>query len=179
MKNPAQLALIALTLLITALLFYILLEPSSTIEKDASRQSPLAKSTPINSFVASQQATFKPIEAIKKAPNALYSVPASTPSISEKDHIIEKVRDASTTYDPASLPIIEPYLYSPDSEIRGEAVNAIVNLGDKAGAVLLRKYAEKESNLERKLEILKLADWLELPSGKIPFTKKKSEKPKS
>jgi hypothetical protein len=41
---------------------------------------------------------------------------------------------------------------------------------------LNRKYAEKESNLERKLEILKLADWLELPSGKIRFSKKKSEK---
>jgi hypothetical protein len=179
MKNPAQLALIALALLIAGLLFYILLDPSSTVEKDDSRQSAPAKPSPTSSFVASQQGTFQPIEDKKNVPNALYSVPASTPSISEKDQIIEKVRDASTTYDPASLPIIEPYLYSPDSEIRGEAVNAIVNLGDKAGAVLLRKYAEKESNLERKLEILKLADWLELPPGRIPFTNKKSEKTKS
>lgn len=176
MKNPARLALIAFTLLITGLLFYLLLEPTSKTEKAESRQALPDKPSPTSSVVASPKASFEPTEEIKTLPSTVYSVPASTPSPSEKDKIIDKVRDASTTYDAASLPIIEPYLYSPDPEVRGEAVNAIVNLGDKAGAALLRKYAEKESDLERKLEILKLADWLELPSGKFRLSKKKNEK---
>ena len=175
MKNPARWALITFTLLITGLLFYLLLEPTSKTEKAESRQAIHTKPSPTNSVVASPKASLEPTEKIKTLPSAVYSVPASTPSPSEKDQIIDKVRDASTTYDAASLPIIEPYLYSPDPEVRVEAVNAIVNLGDKAGSALLRKYAEKEINLERKLEVLKLADWLELPSGKIYFNKKKSE----
>jgi hypothetical protein len=176
MQKRQYFAIISLALLIFASLIYLFLQPSSKIEQEKPLQGSPKNDTSNALAKSSSQVSFQPAEVIQKSSEPIQTLPSSTPSPSEKDQIINKVRDASTTYDAASLPIIEPYLYSPDPEVRGEAVNAIVNLGDKAGAALLRKYAEKESNLERKLEILKLADWLELPSGKIRFSKKKSEK---
>lgn len=89
--------------------------------------------------------------------------------------ILEKVRDAAVTYDPASLPIIEPYLNSPDSEVRIEAMNAVVTLGDSAGAPLLRAQAAKETDQARKKELLDFANWLELPPAKLVLPKKKSQ----
>jgi hypothetical protein len=166
-------ALLAFSLLVSGLLAYILLWPSNKEEKKIHHNDPSSSTL----VASSAQKSFKPLEKNNTpSPKSLPDLPPSSPTISEKNQIIDKVRDASTTYDAASLPIIEPYLYSPDPEVRGEAVNAIVNLGDKAGAALLRKYAEKESDLERKLEILKLADWLELPSGKFRLSKKKTRK---
>jgi hypothetical protein len=174
MRN-SRVALLALPILITGLLVYILLWPSNKEESEIHPKAPQKPSSSL-SVALSTQTSSKSLEKITQSPKILPDLPPSSPTISEKEQIIDKVREASTTYDSASLPIIEPYLYSPDPEVRGEAVNAIVNLGDKAGSALLRKYAEKESNLERKLEVLKLADWLELPSGKIHFNKKKSVK---
>jgi hypothetical protein len=176
MQNRQYFAIISLAFLIFAGLLYLFLQPASKIKQEKPSQGVPANVTSNALAKSSSQVSFQPAEVIQKSSEPIQALPSSTPSPSEKDQIINKVRDASTTYDAASLPIIEPYLYSPDPEVRGEAVNAIVNLGDKAGAALLRKYAEKESNLERKLEILKLADWLELPSGKFRLSKKKNEK---
>jgi hypothetical protein len=92
----------------------------------------------------------------------------------ERANILEKVHDAAVTYDPASLPIIEPYLNSPDPEVRLEAMNAVVTLGDVAGAPLLRAQAAKESDPLRKKELLDFAAWLELPPAQFVMPKKKN-----
>lgn len=92
---------------------------------------------------------------------------------SERDRIVEQVREAAITYDPASLSLIAPYLNSPDLELRQEAVNAVVTLGDAAGAPLLRSQAAKEADQLRKKELLDLATWLELPPAQIVLPKKK------
>jgi hypothetical protein len=92
---------------------------------------------------------------------------------SERDRIFEQVRDAAITYDPASLSFIAPYLNSPDLELREAAVNAVVTLGDAAGAPLLRSQASKETDQLRKKELLDLAAWLELPPAQIVLPKKK------
>lgn len=91
----------------------------------------------------------------------------------ERAMIVEKVRDAAVTYNPASLPFIEPYLNSPDPEVRFEAMNAVVTLGDIAGAPLLRAQAAKESDETRKKELLDFANWLELPPAQLVLPKKK------
>jgi hypothetical protein len=95
-------------------------------------------------------------------------------SESERDRIVEQVREAAITYDPASLPVIAPYLNSPDLELRREAVDAVVTLGDAAGAPLLRTQAAKETDQFRKRELLDLAAWLELPPAQIVLPKKKT-----
>lgn len=93
---------------------------------------------------------------------------------SERDRIVEEVREAAITYDPASLSVIAPYLNSPDLELRQEAVNAVVTLGDAAGAPLLRAQAAKETDPLRKKELLDFAAWLELPPAQFVMPKKKN-----
>jgi hypothetical protein len=92
---------------------------------------------------------------------------------SEKDIIISRVREAATTYDPNFLVQIAPYLNSPDAQIRSEAVNSVVTLGDAAGAPLLRAQALRESDEQRKKDLLELADWLELPPAELVIKKTK------
>ena len=93
---------------------------------------------------------------------------------SEKDIIISRVREAATTYDPNFLVQIAPYLSSPDAQIRSEAVHSVVTLGDAAGAPLLRAQALRESDEQRKKDLLELADWLELPPAKLVIKKVRS-----
>lgn len=101
-----------------------------------------------------------------------FSTPPEVPS-SEKDIIISRVREAATTYDPNFLVQIAPYLNSPDAQIRSEAVNSVVTLGDAAGAPLLRAQALRESDEQRKKDLLELADWLELPPAELVIKKTK------
>jgi hypothetical protein len=77
------------------------------------------------------------------------------------------------TYDKVALPRITPYLASADPDIRQEAINAVVNIGDPAGAPFLRSQAAREADFNKKKELLDLADWLELPSATLIFPKKK------
>lgn len=95
--------------------------------------------------------------------------------VSERESILEKVHEAAITYDPASLPVIEPYLNSPDPEVRFEAMNAVVTLGDAAGAPLLRAQAARESDDARKKELLNYANWLELPPANLVLPKKTTQ----
>ena len=103
--------------------------------------------------------------------------PKAAPApVIEKDEIISTLRDASVTYDKASFPKISPYLSSAEPDIRQEAINAIVNIGDPAGAPILRAQAAKEADINKKKELLDLADWLELPSATLILPKRKSAK---
>jgi len=85
--------------------------------------------------------------------------------LAEREAAIEKMDDASTSYDPAQLPIIQPYLESSDPKLREAAIDAMINLGDAAAAPMLRDAAAKlKSDLEAK-KMNEAADYLELPSA--------------
>ena len=78
------------------------------------------------------------------------------------------------TYDAKSLPKIEPFLYSDEPAIREAALNAIVNLGDEAGAEILRRAARSMVDPKEELEALEKAAFLRLPPVKFEFRKKPS-----
>lgn len=81
--------------------------------------------------------------------------------------LFESIETAATSYDPAQLPLIRPYLTHSDPEVRAAALNGVVTLGDAAGAPLLREAAKQAANSQEAIELLSKADYLELPSAPI------------
>ena len=83
--------------------------------------------------------------------------------------IMETIQTASVSYDPVELPRIQPFLSSPDPEVRAAALNGIVVLGHAAGAPLLREAARRAATTQEAVELLTKADYLELPSAPVPM----------
>jgi len=92
-----------------------------------------------------------------------------------RDLAIEKMQEAATSYDPAELPVIRPYLESPDPELREAAVDAMMVLGDASAGPMLREAAKKLDSIEESYKMVKAAEFLELPPADL---KKISEKMK-
>jgi len=98
-----------------------------------------------------------------------------------RDAAIEKMHDAAVTYDPAELPVIGPYLESPDPELRAAAVEAMIILGDSSAGPMLREAALKLTAPEEILKMQQAADYIELPPAnlkKISELMKNRENPK-
>lgn len=87
----------------------------------------------------------------------------------QKSQILEELRAAAITYNREALPLIEPHLYSTDPEVRQAAVEAIILLGAKEGAPLLRKASASWDDRNEAAQLLEKADYLELPSGNLLF----------
>jgi hypothetical protein len=104
--------------------------------------------------------------------NALLPVDAAA-----KDAILDKIHEASVTYNAANLPIIKPYLLSPDPEIRQEAVSGMVILGEAAASPMLREAAKHMNTAEDVKIMLEAAEYLELPRANLKelLNKKKNK----
>lgn len=99
----------------------------------------------------------------------------SETQVAAKAAIIEKIHDASTTYDAAYLPVIKPYLLDPDPEIRENAVNAMIVLGDAAAGKMLREAAIQMKTAEDVKMMLEAAEFVELPPADLKkFIKRKN-----
>jgi hypothetical protein len=77
---------------------------------------------------------------------------------------LETMHAAVVTYDPKSLHLISPYLNDEDEEVRAEALNGMLQMGEAAAAPLLRAAADKARSPREALAMLDAADFLELPS---------------
>lgn len=94
--------------------------------------------------------------------------------VAAKAAIIEKIHDASTTYDAAYLPVIKPYLLDADPEIRENAVNAMIVLGDASAGKMLRDAAIQMKTAEDVKMMLEAAEFVELPEADLKkFIKRK------
>jgi hypothetical protein len=80
---------------------------------------------------------------------------------------IEKMHEASISYDAAELPVIQPYLESPDPQLRAAAVDAMVVLGDASAGPMLRDAAKKLKSEEEAKKMEKAADYIELPPASV------------
>lgn len=89
--------------------------------------------------------------------------PAEAPALTEPAAILAAIEAASTSYDAAELPRIQPFLTHPDPEIRSAALAGIVNLGHAAGAPVLRAAARQLVDSKEAVGLLQAADYLELP----------------
>jgi hypothetical protein len=81
-----------------------------------------------------------------------------------KEYQQSKLREYAITYDVSSLPLIEPYLYSSDPDIRADALNAVIVLGAQEGGRVLRQAAASIKDPKEAAEFLSKADYVELPS---------------
>ena len=79
--------------------------------------------------------------------------------------ILAKIEEASVTYDPKGLPLLEPYLLHPDPEVRSAALNGIIVLGEPGAAPVLREAARKAATPKEAAALTEAADYLELPAG--------------
>lgn len=83
------------------------------------------------------------------------------------DAAMEKIHDAATTYDPAQLAVIRPYLVSADPELRAAAVDAMIVLGDASAGAMLREAAARMSTDEEAKAMMEAADYVELPPANL------------
>jgi len=103
-------------------------------------------------------------------PHAVSVMPSAAPTrgvrpeAAPASEVLEILSTAATTYDPAELPTIEPYLADPDPEIRQAAVDSMMILGDAAAAPLLRAAAASSPTPAEAENLLKAAAYLELPA---------------
>ncbi len=91
----------------------------------------------------------------------------SAPLLNNQEAALTFLHEASVTYDPAELPKIHPYLLSPDAEVQKAAVDAMVVLGDAAAAPMLREASRQTMDTDMVMEMLKAADYLELPPADV------------
>lgn len=88
---------------------------------------------------------------------------------------LEKIEEASTSYDPAQLPVIRPYLTHPDPALRTAAVNGMLVLGDASAGPMLRDAAKSLSSPEEAKKMEEAANYVALPSANL---KKHAERAK-
>lgn len=81
---------------------------------------------------------------------------------------LARIEAAVVTYEPASLPVIAPYLAHANPEVREAARHGLLQMGLAEGAPLLREAAGKMKDPREAIELLDAADFLELPTGTIP-----------
>jgi hypothetical protein len=102
--------------------------------------------------------------SVSAAPTATLS--KQMPPVNEtsaREQILAAIEEAAVTYDPISLPKIQPYLTHPDPTVREAALDGIVNLGHESGAVLLREAARRLPDGQEASKLKDMADYLELP----------------
>lgn len=101
----------------------------------------------------------------------------STSNAESKQTILEKIHEASITYDPAQLPAIRGYLVHPEAEIREAAVNGMIVLGDASAGPMLREAAKLAPTAKEAVVMEEAADYVELPSANLgELLKKKNSK---
>lgn len=88
-----------------------------------------------------------------------------------QEPFFEAIMEASATYSPEGLVVLEPLLGHPDPEIREAAIEGIVQLGEPEGVAVLRRTAEGTAFPEDRGALLEAAEFLELPEvdgGALP-----------
>lgn len=81
--------------------------------------------------------------------------------------LLEKIHDASVTYDPQQLPIIAEFLLHDEAEVRKAALDGMIVLGDSAAAPLLRQAALSAPTPQEAVALEEAADYMELPSASL------------
>lgn len=87
------------------------------------------------------------------------------PAIDESNpvEVLGRIEQAASMLDPSYLRFISPYLKHRHPDVRAAAVSGIVNLGDVAGAAVLRSAAATHPDQGEALHMIEMAKWLELP----------------
>lgn len=87
--------------------------------------------------------------------------------------LLEKIHDASVTYDPKQLPYIAEFLLHENPEVRKASLDGMIVLGDSAAAPLLRKAALSAPSPQEAVALEEAAKYMELPSASLIKRRKK------
>jgi hypothetical protein len=93
----------------------------------------------------------------------------TTQNEAAREVLLEAIDDATVTYDVQGLVTLGPMLSHPDPEIREAAIEGIVQLGETAGAQVLREAAGKSRNPREVEQMIEAAAFLEIPEYRPGF----------
>jgi cytoskeletal protein RodZ len=168
MKHRFSWLLGASFLLLVAIILLLRNTAKETPENDGKSQSPLTAAVPTGSTKSLLPASRSETEKHAAKPSA----PPANQAV-----ILAQIEDASVTYDAKALPLIEPYLLSPDPVVREAAMKGMINLGDAAAGPLLREASHHVSTPQEAVALLEAADYVELPSGRPILNKRSANTP--
>lgn len=83
----------------------------------------------------------------------------------EMEGLIEELQHLSSEYSPSAIPKIAVYFDSAHPEVRSEALQSMLQLGERAAVPYLLKAAENAPTPEEAAALKEAAEWLELPSS--------------
>ena len=160
-------SVLAIIALIGFLSFLFLSSPSP--KPPAPTQSPETPLTNNKSFEAPavQYAAPPTEQAPERNSSAAINVPTTPDSnapFGERQAVIDKIHDAMSTYSSEGVSVIQPFLTSPDSEIREHAIEAMKQLDAPEAAAALRAAAYKANDPRDRQAMLDAADFVELPA---------------
>jgi hypothetical protein len=106
----------------------------------------------------------KTVEPLAAAtPSSSAAAPASALPLTSKEAILVEIDDAIVTYAPEGVALIGPHVSSNDPDIRAAAIEGLKQLDEPEGAKLLRRLAQKATNLRDRSELIEAAQFIELP----------------
>jgi hypothetical protein len=115
--------------------------------------------------------TQPPVAVPKPEPNVSVAIPATaTAALPDTNHAayvhqrIAELDALAMNNDSASLEIILSELHNPDRRIRKGALEATIQFDDRAAIPRLKEIAAQTEDEDEKEEILKAADYINLPS---------------
>lgn len=174
--NPKTLLGAALLLVAAVLVIWKILPETPQVDSEQSEGAPAVVS-------ADRQRPKRPpvseprsaVEGSREAEAGASELLDEEAQAAAKEAILEKIEDAAVTYDPVSLPIIRPYLESPDPELREAAVDAMLVLGDESAGQMLREAAMKLESTEEAAAMMEAAAWVELPPANLTRLKERAK----
>ena len=151
--KPKQAVLGVLILLLAAFVFFIVNREDAATRPIASE----GKSKDVKKTTKPQTIPQASTSVVPPKQDAQTSVESpkeeSTNPPSTREEIVDRMNEASVSYDPAQLPVIEPYLRNGDPAIRTAALDAVLVLGHADGAPLLREAAKLAESSETLLTV--------------------------
>jgi len=137
-------------------IFFVVWDFSQTTSGSATGNSkpPLPQKPVLAAKVSEKVALTIPEKPVKTAPVS------SQPT---KAEVLERIGSLATEYEPESVPQLEPYLGSPDPEIREAALTAFIQIDQTASVPVLRAAAERATDPAEKQKLREAADFIALP----------------
>ncbi len=126
---------------------------------DATAKDRKEENTGQATMTQSQQSRIRPESQSKDQPSPEVLDPA------EMEAIIEELQGLSSEYSPSAIPKIAVYFDSAHPEVRSEALQSMLQLGERAAVPYLLKAAENAPTPDEAAALKEAAEWLELPSS--------------
>lgn len=144
---------------------------------------------PVVSLSTTQRpSTPAPGPATTTGPATTYSSSVATPTgtltnnpktLGELYRAFDAINAAAEQSSPESLATLVGFAATENSDVRGAALDALINRDDAAAAALLRKAAKQLDDSKAIIALLETADYIELPGATMSSIAARPPKPKT